>query len=570
MARIKSKRSALQTLSCEFGGMGKHTSLSVKGADDMCNFRILPNGVLKVRSGYTRIKSFPSGKKIRGVWDGVLNDTSLFFSVVGDTVYRLEGAEMVEITAGIITDDEAPVHFCVYENSLYLLDGVKIWIYSPASSKFTEVEPYVPLYGYQWHPESYGEIHEEINLISPRLRVHYYNSTDTNVFMLPFFAESLDAVYINGRKTTDYVFSKGSLQVIFPSAPITVEIGFTLARDEELRDKILAAQMSFIYARNGENKLFLWGNDGRLFCSRKATSTMMSSCHVFYPKASSLYFCADDVFFLGDSLHPITGICPLYETLLLFTSDRIWNLYFDKDGILQATLATHDMGCASPHGVIPYENGALIAINGCIFHLTASSARTEDLFFERVSAGIDDKFPVGFTDRVHLERNFFDGEILMRDPTDATGTVWVWNTENKEWYRFNRINATFFLKSAGKLGFVDGSDIFFFEHGASTDNGAPIDAYYKSAYLDLGAPDSIKRAMRALLYASPGKSSSQILFETEQGEISYRLTTPSRARTPQLYDMRMHTHRYRFLRFTLSTAASHPTEFYRLDIYSKP
>lgn len=570
MARIKSKRSALQTLSCEFGGMGKHTPLSAKGADDMCNFRILPNGVLKVRHGYTRIKNFPSDKKIRGVWEGVLDDISLFFSVVGDTVYHLVGEEMNEIALGTITDGEDPVHFCVYENSLYLLDGVKIWIYSPTSSKFTEVEPYVPLYGFQWHPEAYGEINEEINLISPRLRVHYYNSTDTNVFRLPFFAESLDAVYINGRKTTDYVFSKGSLQVIFPSSPITVEIGFTLARDEELRATVLAAQMSYIYAHNGENKLFLWGRDGRLFCSRKVTSPMMSSCHVFYPKASSLYFCMDDVFFLGDSLHPITTICPLYETLLVFTSDRIWNLCFDKDGILQATLARHDMGCSSPHGAIPYESGALVAINGGIFHLTASSARTEDLFFERVSTGIDEKFPVGFTDRVHLVRNFFEGEILMRDPTDTAGNVWVWNTENKEWYRFKGIDATFFLKGFGKLGFVSGSDIFFFDRNESTDNGAPIDAYYKSTYLDLGTPDSVKRAMRALLYASPSKSSCQMQFETEQGQISYRLATPSRAKTPQLHDMRMNTHRYRFLRFTLSTAASHPTEFYRLDIYSQP
>ena len=38
---------------------------------------------------------------------------------------------------------------------------------------------------------------------------------------------------------------------------------------------------------------------------------------------------------MGDSTHPVTALCPLYETLLAFTSDRIWNISFDKDGIIQ-------------------------------------------------------------------------------------------------------------------------------------------------------------------------------------------------------------------------------------------
>ena len=58
MARLKSKRSALKVLSCKFGGMGKHTPLSPEGAADMCNFRILPGGILKTRTGYKLKKHF--------------------------------------------------------------------------------------------------------------------------------------------------------------------------------------------------------------------------------------------------------------------------------------------------------------------------------------------------------------------------------------------------------------------------------------------------------------------------------------------------------------------------------
>ena len=180
------------------------------------------------------------------------------------------------------------------------------------------------------------------------------------------------------------------------------------------------------------------------------------------------------------------------------------------------------------------------------------------------------KFSVGFTQNVQLQYNFAAGEIWLRDPADSTGTVWVWNFEGKEWYRFGGIAASLFFKNLEGIGFASGSDIFLFERTCTTDNGAPIDAYYKSAYLDFGIPEAPRRSMRAFLYASPGEDAYEVLFETEQKEESYRLLTTSSMSAPRLHDMRIATHRYRFLRFTLSVSASHPTEFYRLDIYSGP
>ena len=122
----------------------------------------------------------------------------------------------------------------------------------------------------------------------------------------------------------------------------------------------------------------------------------------------------------------------------------------------------------------------------------------------------------------------------------------------------------------GKIGFAYGSDIFLFDRQENTDNGSPIDAYYKSAYFDFGAPDSIRRSMRALLYASPNKSSSMVQFETEQEGVTYHLTSPSGKAVPQLHDIRMPTRRYRFLRFSITTASAEATEFYKLDLYSRP
>ena len=570
MSRIKSRQNALKMLSCKFGSMEKYAPFSPSGAEEIRNLRILPNGGMRVRYGYVLKKHFKNSLRVRGFWEGTLGGNSLSFAVVDNTVYLLSGEEMTETAVGTVVESTREVHFFVYDDVLYLLDGKDIFTYSPAGKKFSAIEPYAPLYGYAWSPTSYGEINEEINILTPRVRIHYYNSDGETEFKLPYYADSVDFVRANGQIITTYAFTKGSNKITLASAPTTLEVGFSVELDKDLRTTLLAAQMSFIYSRNGIDQLMLWGNDSRLFFAKTVTTPMLSSCQSYYPKSSPLYFCKDNIFFLGDNAHPITAVCPLYETMLVFTSDRIWNIAFDKDGIPQATLAMHDMGCASQKGVIPYDGGALVAMKGSIYHLTASSARPEDLFLERISSGVEDRFLSGFTDRVQMIRNYTDGEIWMRDPTDKLGTVWIWNTQSKEWYRFTAIDASFFFKSRGNIGFADEGDIFFFDRKVCTDNDSPIDVYYKSAYFDFGTPDSIRRSMRALLYTSPGVRNTRILFETEQGEQFYLITSPSDSTAPQLHDMRMSTHRYRFLRFTITGAFTTPTEFYQLDIYSRP
>ena len=113
MARLKSKHSALKSLSCKFGGLGKYTPLSPTGAEEMCNFRILPGGVLQTRMGYQLKKSFSSSQKVRGVWQGRIEDISYLFAVAGDTVYRLTDDTMSEATiVGKISANDRPVHFC--------------------------------------------------------------------------------------------------------------------------------------------------------------------------------------------------------------------------------------------------------------------------------------------------------------------------------------------------------------------------------------------------------------------------------------------------------------------------
>lgn len=571
MARLRSKHSALKVLSCKFGGMGKHTPLSPGSAEDMCNFRILPGGILKTRMGYKLKKYFSGGKKVRGVWQGTLNGTSLLFAVAGNTIYHLDEDTMDETAAGTISSTEGFVHFCVYQDDLYLLDGKNIYHYFPSPNRFDIVEAYVPLFGYQWSPSSFGDINEEINLLTPRLRVHYYNSSASTVFRLPYYADTVDIVRADGTVITDYTFTPKTDKITINTAtpPTVLEVGFTVGLNEEIRQKILAAQLSFIYSHNGENKLLLWGNDARVFCSRYVPDYQLSSCHVLYPWAAPLYFCAEDVLFLGDSAHPVSAICPLYDTILAFTADRIWNLSFEK-GEVTAMLAAKDIGCASPFGAIPYQNSVLAVMGNDVYRISASVARPEQLSFDRLSVGLEGKVSSDFAQRAELFWNVADGEIWMRDPQNQAGEVLVWNTENEEWYRFSNIPASFFFKISDGFGFAQNNAFFFFDRSYTTDIDMPISAFYKSSYFDFGTPDVPRRSTRAYLYFGSGVTDGTLLLETERSGKSFQLTPTLSNADTHLQEMRFVSHRYRFLRFTITANASSPAEFYRLDIHTMP
>ena len=569
MARLKSKRSALKVLSCKFGGMGKHTPLSPESAADMCNFRILPGGILKTRTGYKLKKHFLAGQKVRGVWKGSVQGISLLFAVAGDKIYRLEGDAMAQTVVGSVANGENPVHFCIYLDTLYLLDGTNIYQYSTVQNKFQAVEAYVPLYGYQWNPTTFGEVNEKINLLSPRLRIHYYNEAAESIFLLPYYAQSVDMVRSDGVKTSSYTFTPGSNRLVVHTASIHLEVGITVSLNEEMRAQMLASQLSYIYSQNGENKLFLGDNQGHLFCSNEVSEPMLSSCRVIYPDATPLYFCSDDILFLGDSANPVTAMCPFYDTILAFTRDRIWNLAFEK-GILEVALATNKIGCASPFGAIPYQNGVIAVMENDVYLINASVARTEQLSFERISAGITGKLAPDFASRAHLFWNLADGEIWMRDPENDSGEVWVWNTLSGEWYRFDNIPASFFFKIDVGFGFAQSNDIFLFDRFCFTDCDMPISAFYKSTYLDLGTSDIPRRSVRAYLYSARHGGNSTLLLETERSGRLFDIKHPRLYPETHLQEMRMPSHRCRFLRFTLSASASTPAEFYRLDICSLP
>ena len=70
----------------EFGGIDRQSSLGQANvAQDIKNFRILADGSLEKRCGYSKVIGLPAG--IRAVWSGDVDGEASLFVLAGDMVY---------------------------------------------------------------------------------------------------------------------------------------------------------------------------------------------------------------------------------------------------------------------------------------------------------------------------------------------------------------------------------------------------------------------------------------------------------------------------------------------------
>ena len=230
MSKIKPKHAYAKAVFDRFEGISEGTPSEENALSELCNFRILPNGSLEKRCGWYVYTSLPD--TVRGVWQGTLEGTSFCFAVGGNKVYQVRNGNVNEIST--LTTTTGRVTFISYRGRLYLLDGAETYVLRMSPLRFTVAIGYAPLYGRNWHPTDYGQPNEPFNLFSSRLRIHYFNTTSSTTFNLPYYASSIDKVRVDGVEVKNVGFSAPSDHFTIPTAGASVEVAFTVAMDSEI------------------------------------------------------------------------------------------------------------------------------------------------------------------------------------------------------------------------------------------------------------------------------------------------------------------------------------------------
>ncbi len=554
-----------------FAGVHSAVKLSDSGASEMKNFRILPDGSLEKRCGFETV--IQSTGAIRGYWEGSFSGTSYVFFVAGTVLYRLSQTDTAPVQLYTMSASNGRVSFFRFRDSLYVTDSYTMLRFQPETGLFVSAQGYVPLYGKNWHPAQMGEVNETRNLLCNSLRVHYANSTASQVFQLPFTASRIQSVRVNGTSISNYTFTSPSSTVTIPASYATggeVLIAFDLDSIFSNRSTVLRAGCGAVYKDGYHETLLTYGGRStyRVFRTAAVSDDMLAGSRQCYPASDALYFRAEDMFTLGSPEHPITAALQHLDRMLVFSDIGMWILRHPQaqSDAMEVVLYQTGIGCAVEEGAVLCRGVPVVLSPVGVGRISLVGSDSDICTMTLISDALSDRFPEAVLRHSVLHWSDRENRIWIRDTTDTGGTVWLSDPEGNCWIRYTGIDANGLIDCQGSPGFTTATGrIAKFDDALTADDGQPFEASYLSAYLDFSSPEHIKRAGYAALCANTG--GAQIRLSVENDRAGYELRFTGRdTEAPEFFDGRFGTGRFRFLRYRVTVSGTARARIYVLTV----
>ncbi len=558
MAILNPKTAANRTTVTRFGGICDHAGTTPDAAYDMRNFRILSDGSLEKRCGY--IKRYAFSNALRGLWEGTVSGESYLFAVASNQVYVRAPGATTPSAIYVLTTSEGEVSFFLYHDQLYLMDGKSLLRFRPGNNTFTVAAGYVPLYGYNWHPTELGEINEPLNLVRNDIRIHYFNSNGSTTFNLPFTTDKIRRVEINGTAITNYSFTSGTSSFTIPSSYATVgsvEVYVTLDPIFSGRASVLQACCAEIFRTPQREVAMFFGAKAGYLVYRTApvSDEMMHDCSLTVADADPFYIAKDTAFAVGSSSHPITALCQFEDQMLVMNDESIWAIrYPDKDSNDAEIFPIRaGLGCASRRGAILGGKYPIVATSAGIARLKFSASDPDYCQTEILSANIRRRMNAEFLKSAVLFWEESRQELWVRNPNDTENSVWICKPDEDTWFRFDDIQARFFFRFDGMIGFADWDGVCYFEESLETDNGIPFLAEYESHFITFPHLHPPMRSLRVSIVAKVDTTGLAARIHTERTSKLFYLRDSQPSISPVCYDRRLALGRFRLLQYTITS-----------------
>ena len=271
----------------EFGGIDRRACLGEANvAEDIKNFRILPDGSLEKRCGYSRVLSLPDS--IRAVWSGNVDVEVSLFLLAGDTVYLADpnaGEPYAVLTVSTMAGSAC---FFQVEGRLYLIDGQDV--YSVSRGGGALVEGYVPLYGRDWLHTG-GLVYEPVNQLSEYIRITYLLSeSSASSVTTGIAAQSVISLTIDGVPKTSGYSLNGKTLNLGTTCPLgsVIEVCLKIGGGYGERGELSACSGAAVW-REGQQRLLLGATTARAFRSRYVGVQDLAKSRAHVPPCG-LYF----------------------------------------------------------------------------------------------------------------------------------------------------------------------------------------------------------------------------------------------------------------------------------------
>lgn len=568
MAKIKPEKAYERIVINGFAGIRNAASRNGPGASRCLNFRISPDGSLVKRSGWTT--RYRLGQPIRAVWQGTLANESYLFAVSGSYVYAKLPGDSGFTLIYFLPGETGKVSFRMYSGELYLFDGSSIYRFLESTSTFTVAYGYVPLYGANWHPTQMGAVNEPLNMVYPRIRITYLNAVGSVNFTLPYTAQSIGHMDVDGTTVTSYTFTPGTNTFRIPESMAhgVLTVLVTLSPAFSQRSSLVRASQSHIYRTPDSETLLLYGGTGgyRVYYTKPVTDRMLQDSMALYSSSDPLYVPAGGYFSIGDTLHPVHALCSSGNRVIAFSDCAVWAI--DRsEGDLICYPMEGGIGCSSPGGATLLGSDPVTVHSGGVYRIGFPSSSSDVCVPISLSDGVDELFPASLLSHGILAWCADRGELWLRDTTETeSGILWVWNARRKEWFCYDHCPAVLFFEIDGQVGFgTSDGRLVFPDDASNTDDSSPIEALYQSNFLSFSHPESFKRAYRINICADTGSASPKLTVLTERYSRSFFLTATQTA-VPETFDFRAVDSRFRVMRIELEDTGSARTRIYRISV----
>jgi hypothetical protein len=523
------------------------TQLKIGEAAEMRNFKISRDGNLQKRDGMRTIHETRAWTgPVRGIWHGFVNSVEYTVFAAGGNIWIFDfttnTATSILKTGATFTDAETS--FFGYSEKLYIMNGHQYFEWDgtlPAGGSAAPVIGYRPLVAVQVPPAGGGKQLEQINKLNGLRRVRFSPNGSATTFQLPETGlTSVDYVkYTATGAAITYTANTATGVVTISPAPATgvdtIEVGYT--HPVTFRATVEAMRFAEIYNGSTDNRVFIYG-DG----SNEAFYSGLD----YDGQERADYFPDMNELAVGTANTPVTALIRHYSTLVCFKSDSTYAARY-------GTISLEDGSTTAAFYVTPVNRSignsaygqAQLVLNSprTLFNAAVYEWRNNASYSSNLS--VDERQGKLVSDRVHstlgsfhlASAYTFDDNERQEYYIIQNGKAVIHNYAVDVWYVYTGFNVTRLIAINGALyGCTSTGDIVHVSRAYANDNGAAIDAFWRSGSMAFDREWQRKYASKIFITMKPEpKASVNVTVRTNvKGDyitktVSYGLSTFSDA-----------------------------------------
>ena len=549
------------------------------GSFELRNFRLMSDGSLQRREGYAPFVTLEG--KVRGVFSTRRQGKEETYAVAGAQVYFLEqdGDGVSTRELGTLSSEQGEVSFVCYDGAVLLLDGKDIWTLTPEG--ISPMQAYVPLYGEGWEPYKGGErpVKEQPNVLSRQLRLRFVMGNGNTVELGDIVPASVDQVLLDGVLCEGWEYQAANNAVrLHPvlTEGTVVEVWLSLPTDTwNERSSVSGAARADVIGDAQDSRVVFYGGSVKAGCvcmTRTVDAGQQRYVQAHLPGACMLYLTQDDIVTVGDGIHAVTGACRHFDRSLIFTQRGTFMTDGSREasGALRLLPVNDTLGCTSMGGACVAGNDPLSVFGRRVLRWTSRTDERDECNALCVSEPVRELLPEDFGQTAGALCHPARDEVWFYCP-DSPGRVFVRQQGRASWTTFDGFTPAGLFTVGERMGYYADRTLFLFDEHALTDTDAqgishPIEAEYRSSYLDLGHVGRDKRMCGGTVRAQG--AAVEMILQTVRGR-TFRLPLSGQGDAVDVMQRRARVGRFRYLRVGVRSACEGPLRVWGVQLTAR-